>query len=159
MKKFYSFNEFINDLPILADKIKEFNPDALLAIARGGLTLGHFLAERLNTREVYAINAISYENEKKLGFIKIFNIPDLKDKKKIVLIDDISDSGETLFAIKELITNKYLNISIKTATIFYKKDTKVMPDFSIKEANEWIVFFWDKEGQEISVENGELRVE
>jgi len=155
MKKFYSFNDFSKDLPILAKQIKNYNPDALLVIARGGLTLGHFLAERLNTREVYSINAISYENDKKLGYIKIFNLPNLKNKKKIVLIDDISDSGETLEAVKELVTKTYPKIELKTATIFYKKNTKVMPDFYVKEAKEWIVFFWDKEGQEISVENEE----
>ncbi|QCT94190.1 phosphoribosyltransferase [Caminibacter mediatlanticus TB-2] len=150
MKEFYSFNDFSKDIEILANKIKGYNADALLAIARGGLTLGHFLAERLNTREVYAINAISYEGDKKLGYVKIFNLPNLKHKKKIVLVDDISDSGETLKAVKELITKTYPQIEIKTATIFYKEKTKVMPDFYIKEAKNWIVFFWDSEGQEIT---------
>lgn len=41
---FYSYEEFKEDVKILAKEIKEdFNPDALLAIARGGMSLGHSL--------------------------------------------------------------------------------------------------------------------
>jgi len=150
MKKFYSFEEFIKDLDKLTKDISSFAPDCLLAIARGGMTIGHFLAERLNTREIYTLNAISYENDKKIGKPKIFNIPDLSNKKRVLLIDDISDSGETLEEVIKVLEEKYPKLEIKTATIFYKKHTKIMPNFTIKEAKEWIVFFWDNEGQKLA---------
>ena len=139
----YEFNEFKKDVKELAKKIKKFNPDSLILISRGGLTLGHFLAQELDLRDIFTINAISYENSKKLNKIEIFNIPNLTKYKKAVLIDDISDSGETLYEIKKLLTKKYPNLNIKTATIFYKKNSKVIPDFTLKEAKEWIKFFWE----------------
>ena len=75
MKYFYTYEEFIKDVETLEKEIKKFAPDTLIAIARGGMSLAHFLAERLNIRNVYTLTAISYENEKKLSRPKIFNIP------------------------------------------------------------------------------------
>jgi xanthine phosphoribosyltransferase len=144
MKEFYSYEEFKKDVNILSEKIKKYNPDCLVAIARGGLTLSHFLGEKLNMRSVYTINSIHYEGEKKLDTFEIKNIPDLSNHKKIVLIDDISDSGETLKEITNILKIEYPEIEIKTATIFYKKSSLVIPDFKIKETKEWIVFFWEK---------------
>ena len=148
-KYYYTYNEFTKDLDILEKKIKEFNPEAILAIARGGMTISHFLAERLNTKNLFSLNASSYEDEKKVSKPVIFNIPDLSRYKKIALIDDISDSGETLDEVVKTLKEKYPNIEIKSVTIFYKQNTKFMPEITLKEANKWIVFFWDKEGQKI----------
>lgn len=40
---FYGYEEFLVDVNKLSKDIKKsFNPDAILAIARGGMTLGHF---------------------------------------------------------------------------------------------------------------------
>ena len=98
MKYHYTYQEFIKDINAIS--LPPF--DALIAIARGGMTIAHFLAEKYETREVYTINAISYENENKLGKPKIFNIPNLENKKRVILIDDISDSGETFVKVKKL---------------------------------------------------------
>ena len=148
-KYFYSYEEFTKDIPLLAKKIKELNPDAIVAVARGGMTIAHFLGENLNIRDVYTINAIHYEDTQKLDFIKLFNFPDLKDKKRIVLVDDISDSGDTLEAIIERLKKDYPNLDTKVATIFYKENSKVKPDICIKKTDKWIVFFWDNEGQKL----------
>jgi len=143
MKKIYNYEEFREDVKVLSKEIKKYDPDCLVAIARGGLTLSHFLGESLNIRGVYTINSIHYEGEKKLDTFEIKNIPDLSSHKKIVLVDDISDSGETLKEILTILKTEYPNIEIKTATIFYKKDSLVIPDFKLKIANQWIVFFWE----------------
>jgi xanthine phosphoribosyltransferase len=146
-KYYYKFPEFIKDLEKLTPEIKKFNPDTLLAIARGGMTIGHFLAERMNTREIYSLNAISYEDEKKLGKPKIFNIPDLSGKKRVLILDDISDSGETLYEVLKLLKQKYPDTEFKTLTLFFKEHTKIIPDIVLHKTDKWIVFFWDKEGQ------------
>ena len=153
MKCFYTYEEFIKDIETLENEIKKFNPDTFLAIARGGMTIAHFLAERLNIRDVYVLNAISYENEKKLGKPKIFNIPNLTKRKKVLIIDDISDSGETLYNTLKILKNKYPNTEFKTLTLFYKEKTKLIPDITLKKTDKWIVFFWDDEGQKYARSN------
>ena len=143
---FYSYDEFKDDVKILARQIqKEFAPDALLAVARGGMSLGHSLAVALKTRYLFSLNAIHYEDTKKLDSIEIFNIPDLSKYQKILLIDDIIDSGESLREITRVLQEKFPHIQLKIATIFYKKSALLEPDFKLKEAKEWVEFYWDIE--------------
>lgn len=66
------------------------------------MSLGHSLAVALKTRQLFALNSIHYDDTKKLDTIEIFNIPDLSKHKKILLIDDIVDSGESLAEIKKV---------------------------------------------------------
>jgi len=145
MKTYYNFKEFKNDIKLLSKQIKEYNPDCLVPIARGGLTIGHFLAESLEIRDVVVINTKSYDKDKKLDKVEVFNIPNLSGFKKIVIVDDISDSGDTLEEVIKVIKSVYPDIEIKIATIFYKPTSKVIPDFKLKIAKNWIVFFWEKE--------------
>lgn len=70
------------------------------------MSLGHSLAVALKTRQLFALNSIHYDNTKKLDTIEIFNIPDLSKHKKILLIDDIVDSGESLAEIKKVLLEK-----------------------------------------------------
>ncbi len=141
--RFYSYEEFKVDVNHLAKEIKPYAPDVILAVARGGMTLGHFLAEALEMRDLYAINSIHYEETRKLDTIRIFNIPDLSRAKRVVLVDDIIDSGETMIEIKRVLSTKYPEVDLKVASVFYKEKALLRPDFAAREATEWIEFFWD----------------
>ncbi|MSN95969.1 phosphoribosyltransferase [Campylobacter sp. FMV-PI01] len=144
--RYYNYEEFDKDIKELAIQIRdEFNPDAFVAIARGGLTIGHFLAIAFKSRNLFALNSIHYDDTKKLDTIEIFNIPDLSKFKKVLIVDDIVDSGESIVEILKTLRNLYPNIEFKVATLFYKQKALIKPEFSIKEANDWIVFFWDIE--------------
>ena len=144
MEKFYySYNQCLKDCKILLPKIKRYNPDALVAIARGGLTLGHLLSQAMETNKLYTINSVHYEKEQKLNTFEISNIPNLEKCKRVVLIDDIIDSGETIQEVKKILEKRYLYCEFKIATIFYKKDAIMQPDFTVKEAHSWIDFFWE----------------
>ncbi|MBK1972252.1 phosphoribosyltransferase [Campylobacter sp. TTU_617] len=141
---FYSYDEFEDDVKTLAKEIKnQFNPDAIVAIARGGMSLGHSLAVALNTRNLFSLNSIHYNDTQKLDTIEIFNIPDLSAYKKILLVDDIIDSGESIKEIKRVLEEKFTHIDLKVATIFYKKNALLIPEFTTKEATEWVNFYWD----------------
>ena len=127
---FYSYDEFARDVKDMARKVRdEFNPEAILAVARGGLTLGHSLATALENRNLFTLNSIHYEESKKLDTIEIFNIPDMSKFSKILLV-------RALFKI-------YPNLDVKIATIFYKPKALLLPEFKVKEADDWVEFFWD----------------
>ncbi|MCK5295214.1 MAG: phosphoribosyltransferase [Arcobacteraceae bacterium] len=142
-KIYYSYNDCLKDCKVLLPQIELYNPDALVSIARGGLTLGHLLSQGLNTNKLYTINSIHYNNTNKLDTFEISNIPNLHQFKKVVLIDDIIDSGETMVEIKRILEKEYLYCEFKIATLFYKKDAIIEPDFMVREANQWIDFFWE----------------
>lgn len=141
---FYSYDEFARDVKDMARKVRdEFNPEAILAVARGGLTLGHSLATALENRNLFTLNSIHYEESKKLDTIEIFNIPDMSKFSKILLVDDIIDSGESMVEIKRALFKIYPNLDVKIATIFYKPKALLLPEFKVREADDWVEFFWD----------------
>lgn len=141
----YPFDEFAIDAKLLAEQIRSnFDAQVILAIARGGLTLGHFLAMRLNNRNLFVLNSIHYDDTQRLETLKIFNVPDLSAFERVLIVDDMIDSGETMNAIKTLLESKFTRTEFKVATIFYKQNAIFQPDFTLKEAKEWIEFFWEK---------------
>lgn len=141
---FYSYDEFALDVKKMAKDIKdEFDPEVILAVARGGLTLGHSLAVALENRNLFTLNSIHYEDTNKLDTIQIFNVPDLSKYTKILLVDDIIDSGESMVEIKRELLKRYPNLDIKIATVFYKEKALLLPEFKVKEAHDWVEFFWD----------------
>lgn len=142
--QFYSFDEFKQDVKILAKEIEgKFKPEVILAVARGGMSLGHSLSVALDNRYLFSLNSIHYEDTNKLDSIKIFNIPDLSPYKKVLLVDDIIDSGETISEIKKILLEKFPKLELQIASLFYKEKALLVPEFKVKEAKEWIDFYWD----------------
>lgn len=142
-KYYYGYDEFRKDTQKLVNKCREYEPDILLAVARGGLTLAHLMAQALDMRNLYSLNSIHYEGELKLDTFNIFNIPDVSHAKRVLIIDDIVDSGETMQEILRVLHEKFPGVEFKLATLFYKKTAVLEPDYAVREANEWIDFFWE----------------
>ncbi|OCL82753.1 phosphoribosyltransferase [Arcobacter porcinus] len=142
-KLYYSYEMCKEDTKKLTNLIKTFESDALLGVARGGLTLTHLIAQALNQRDVFTINSISYERKSQKNSVDIFNIPDLSEYKRVLILDDIVDSGKTMKAILELLKEKYPNTEFKLATLFYKPTALIKPDFYIHKTDVWIEFFWE----------------
>jgi len=139
---YYNYDTFIDDIDNLYKEVKYFKPDIILAVARGGVTIGHFLAEKLKLRDLYTLNSIHYDDTKKLDTIDIFNIPNLPSNKNVLIVDDIVDSGDSMHEIIKILKQKYPNTTFKTAVIFYKKNAIFTPDFKLRNATDWIEFFW-----------------
>jgi xanthine phosphoribosyltransferase len=142
-KYYYGYDEFKEDTQILVDKCRDYEPEILLAVARGGLTLSHLMGQALNMRNVFALNSIHYEGELKLDTFNIFNIPDVSHAKRVLVVDDIVDSGETMREILKTLREKFPDTEFKLATIFYKPTACLSADYSVKIADKWIEFFWE----------------
>ena len=142
-KLYYSYELFVKDTQVLVDKCRDYEPEILLAVARGGLTLSHLMAQAMDMRNLYTLNSIHYEGELKLDTFNIFNIPDVSHAKRVLIVDDIVDSGETMREILKVLHEKFPKVEFKLATLFYKKTAVLRPDYSVREANEWIDFFWE----------------
>lgn len=142
-KLYYSYDLFVKDTQLLVDKCRDFEPEILLAVARGGLTLAHLMSQAMDMRNLYTLNSIHYEGDLKLDTFNIFNIPDVSHAKKVLIVDDIVDSGETIREILKVLNKKFPNVEFRLATLFYKKTAVLKPDYYIKEANQWIDFFWE----------------
>ncbi|MDA3945664.1 MAG: phosphoribosyltransferase family protein [Helicobacteraceae bacterium] len=142
---YYPYEKFVTDVKALVKLTSEYQPDALIAIARGGLTLGHAYAMVTNNRQLTSINSILYEGDQRGKSCEIFNVPELNDAKKVLLLDDIVDSGQTIKEVLDHLQQCFPNVEFKIASIYYKKTAVIQPDFAIHEANDWIEFFWEKD--------------
>ena len=145
MKKiYYPYQEFKQDLKALTQKIDQ--PfDAILGIARGGLSMAQMLGKYYDMREVYSINTIGYNDTQKNDSVEVFNIPELKDAKTVLIVDDIVDSGDTLVEVLDVLNDRYPNVNFVTASLFYKKTAKITPTWYVKEPKGWIEFFWSED--------------
>ena len=146
----YDYGTFVKDLRNLADRLPE-KYDAIVAVARGGMTMAHMMGEYLDIRPVFVINSIGYEGTRKLDAPHVFNVPELPDCQKVLILDDIADSGETLAAVRKILEKRYPEIEFTTATLFYKpKKSIVEPDIWLNEVeDEWIDFFWSDDLREM----------
>ncbi len=143
--KYYSYENFKNDTKVLIEKVRVSDFEAIVAIARGGLTLSHAMAEGLDIRQVQSIRTELYDKSKKRENITIFGACEFKNIKRVLVVDDISDSGDTLNAVMNHLVGEFKDIEFKSATLFYKKTSIYEPDFWINEADDWIDFFWERD--------------
>ncbi len=142
---YYPYEKFVNDVKTLVKLSSEYRPDTLVAIARGGLTLGHAYAMATDNRQLMSVNSILYEGDQRGKSCEIFNVPQLKNAKKVLLLDDIVDSGQTLKEVLNHLQQCFPDVEFKIASIYYKKSAVIQPDFTIHEANDWIEFFWERD--------------
>ena len=143
-KIYYSYEEFREDLKELTQKIDQ-SFDALIPISRGGLSMGQMLGEFYNLREVYAINTIGYDDTQKLDEVRVFNVPNLQEAKKVLVVDDIVDSGDTLVEVLKVLKTAYPEVIFFTASIFYKSTAIIEPTWWVKKPQGWIEFFWSED--------------
>jgi uncharacterized protein len=141
-----TWNQIYEMLLCQAQKIKNQNykPDLIVAIARGGVVPSRILSDLLENPNLSFIQIEFYTNinqtlqEPTLKQTLITNVT----SKKILLVDDISDSGKSLKLAKTHLQQQGA-IEIKTATLYQKPQSITTPDYYEKQTTNWVVFPWD----------------
>ncbi len=140
---YYSYEKFVGDVKQLVRISADYNADTIIGIARGGWTLAHAYASATDNRQLMSINSILYEGDQRGKVCEIFNIPELGKAKKVLLLDDIIDSGQTIKEVLNYLTHHFPEVEFKTAAIYHKTTAIIQPDFALYETDEWIDFFWE----------------
>lgn len=127
----------------VAEKIKRsgYKPDLLVAIARGGLIPGRVLSDLLDNPNVAVIGVEYYTDVYKTREMPRITQPltvDVKGKR-VLLIDDIADSGMSLKLVEEHL-REVGAADIKVCTLYHKPWSVVMPDFYVRETDAWVCF-------------------
>lgn len=133
----------------LANEINnsEFKPEIIVGIQRGGAIAAVLLSHLLNIENFCTIGIRSTKSDDiRAQRIKpiIFDSFSLQlvSGKKVLLTDDITDTGVTLIeAKKELL--KYGTKEVKSATIICAPASNGKVDFYGKEVKPWVVFPWE----------------
>jgi len=124
----------------LKDKFPNITDFEIIGLSRGGLIPSVIISNLLNIRKVYSLGLKSYTQEEKDHF-EIYQIPEISSMDKILLIDDISDTGDSFAAAKEIMVGK----TVVTASLTLKNKTKFKPDVygRVIKDNIWVVFPWE----------------
>jgi xanthine phosphoribosyltransferase len=141
----YKYEHFKSDLQHLTALCEPFQPDTIIAIARGGMTLAHALSMALDIRNLQSIRIESYDGDCQRESVSISGQCDLSGSNHVLIVDDIVDSGQTLFSLMPLLREQNPLCEFKVATLFTKPTALLQPDFSLHEATDWIDFFWERD--------------
>lgn len=121
-----------------------FTPDVVIAIARGGLLLAGAISYALGTKQCGSINVEFYTDIEKVLPEPVVHPPMLDapalEGKRVLLVDDVSDSGRTLAKVVEILGEA--GAEVRTATLYSKPRTILVPDFRYRDTDDWIVFPW-----------------
>jgi len=129
----------------LAGKISKSDFDLIIGVARAGLYPAVLIAGMLR-KEIYPIRITRRENDqiKYEDPIWRIDIPDIVRGKRVVIIDEIADSGITLSKVSQRLKSKGAS-NIETIVLVTHSWSKPKPDHYILESDELIIFPWDKE--------------
>ena len=128
-------------------------PDLIVAIARGGMLPAGAISYALGVKANGAINVEFYT-----GVGKTMAEPEILEPymdisslegKRVLIVDDVADSGKTLKLIMDLISEKGLSmggdsakVDARSATIYLKPTSIIKPDYVFKQTDKWINFPW-----------------
>ena len=145
-KLWYNWREMRRDVNTLCREIilDNFNPDVIVGLSRGGLTPGVMM---------------SHWFQKPFKPVKaaLRDFPDWEDylpkktDKRILIVDDICDSGETFQKISDFLNSrkeKSTQTDIRFASLWWNNEVEFEPHYYAQECakdsgNIWIHFPWE----------------
>ncbi|GAC1435893.1 MAG: phosphoribosyltransferase family protein [Chloroflexota bacterium] len=121
--------------------------DAMLVVTRGGMVPGCLISEKTDMRNILVAAVVSYTGIGQTLEHPIFLQfpPDtLLAGKRIVIVDDVWDSGRTIMAVKDRL--RAVNCEAEVAVLHYKPTKSRFPDrpdYYAEITDAWIVYPWD----------------
>ena len=150
-KIYLDANGLLADSFLLACKIYDsgFRPDCIIALWRGGTPVGIAVQEFLQYKGLScrhtAVKTASYTGIGVHGEVAVENIDFVLDSlapgSKVLVVDDIFDTGRTAAAVKRALASR--GIAVKFAMVYYKparSETDLVPDYFINITDSWLVF-------------------
>ncbi len=142
-----SWARIVKDSKRLSKIIKDsgYNPDIVVAIGRGGYVPARILCDYLLIRDLTTIKVEHWgiaATETEKAIIKFPLCAEIKDKR-VLLVDDITDTGDTLRVSLEYLKN-FEPKEIRTAILIHKSCSAIVPDYFVKKVVKWrwIIFPW-----------------
>lgn len=118
--------------------------DLILGISKGGLIPARILADFLQVSEIITIQVKFY-----IGIAQTHDEPIIIQPltvnlsgKKILIVDDIADTGKSLKIVIEHLESLGIT-EIKTATLYLNNRSVIKPDFYEEITDKWVVFPWE----------------
>jgi uncharacterized protein len=124
-----------------------YEPDIVLAIARGGLGLAMGLGYALDVKNLSAVNVEFYTGvDQRLPLpVMLPPTPQAVDLRglKVLIADDVADTGHTLETVRAYCADHVAEA--RMAVIYEKPHTVVNADYVWRRTDQWIDFPWSSE--------------
>ena len=143
---YISWNEYHELIERLALKVHAsgWQFDQILCLARGGMRPGDMLS-RIFDKPLAIMSTSSYRAEGgtiqgRLDMAKYITLPKGELAGRVLLVDDLSDSGITLRAVVERLRGMPAITELRSAVIWTKALSTFTPDYSVEflATNPWI---------------------
>ncbi|MFI4926641.1 MAG: phosphoribosyltransferase [Burkholderiales bacterium] len=144
---YVSYDEYHNLCEKLAIKVHQsgWAFDTILCLARGGMRPGDILS-RIFDKPLAIMSTSSYRAEAgtvqgHLDIAHYITTPRGEIAGKVLLVDDLADSGHTLNKVVEMVRSKYPKVTeLRTAVLWTKGLSKFSADYSVEflPTNPWI---------------------
>ena len=144
---YVSYDEYHGLIEKLAIKIhqSDWQFDTILCLARGGLRPGDILS-RIFDKPLAIMSTSSYRAEAgtvrgHLDIGRFIATPKGEIAGRVLLVDDLADSGVTLNAVVKMLKENYQPITeLRTAVIWTKGVSTFQADYSVEDlpTNPWI---------------------
>lgn len=126
----------------LAKKIGEsgINYDLIISINREGMVPSRYVSDFLGRLPVVSMMVSSYQGigeQDDLEIIQDLGKEELEGKT-VLLVDELTDGGETLKSVSNMIRQK--GAQVTTAVLIKKSKTIFSPDYWMEETDAWVVF-------------------
>lgn len=124
-----------------------FEPDWVVAIARGGLLIGGAVAYALSLKNIGVVNVEFYTDvdqrlEVPVMLPPALDLADLADTR-LLIVDDVADTGETLKLVVD--TCAPVVRDIRSLVIYEKPRSIISADYVWRYTDKWINFPWSTE--------------
>jgi len=145
-KLWYSWEEIIRDMGVLCRDmvIDHFEPDVVVGLSRGGLTPGIMLSHWLK-KPFKPIKAALRDHPEWEDYLP------KKSDKKVIIIDDVCDSGATFTQMKDTLVENSVdkNCDVRFASLWWNTEQDFEPHYYVHEiakdsTDTWIVFAWEQ---------------
>ena len=144
-----SWDKYLEDIDLLIEKIKGFDCEFydILTLSRGGLIPSTIISHKLHNNSITVMGLQSYSgfNQIELKLIQDPYPHGYKIPKKLLIIDDLIDSGLSIAFVKQYFKHrspKEVFDKHVYATIYSKNIDKSLVDLSVEDIdnNIWIKF-------------------
>lgn len=130
-------------IELIIDNIRfDHKYDTILAVSRGGLVPAAMIANKLDIRNVITVQASSYSNGSKKE-LKVEKISLPKDPGRILVVDDIIDTGDTIAHVVDQIPEEYDVTVLAIALRYGCPLIKGVSYGIVVPKDEWVHFPWE----------------
>jgi hypoxanthine phosphoribosyltransferase len=124
-----------------------YQPDVILAIARGGLIPAGSLGYALSVKNTYVMNVEYYTGVNQRLEVPVFLPPHLDligvEDKQFLIVDDVADTGHTLQMVHDFCAGKVADV--RCAVIYEKPRSVIRCEYVWKRTDRWIEFPWSSQ--------------